>query len=74
VTLDPLGGVSVVLDSLPQGQGHRTAAAQIVAAVFGLDRRAVVSARRSIPARTPGRLPPAIIRAALPVLLPERRM
>jgi 2-furoyl-CoA dehydrogenase large subunit len=36
VGFDPLGGVSVSLDSLPQGQGHRTVAAQIVADVFGL--------------------------------------
>jgi 2-furoyl-CoA dehydrogenase large subunit len=28
VTLDPLGGVSVIIDSLPQGQGHRTVTAQ----------------------------------------------
>src|SRR5207302_4821568 len=37
VALDPLGGVSVTIDSLPQGQGHRTVTAQIVADVFGLD-------------------------------------
>jgi 2-furoyl-CoA dehydrogenase large subunit len=37
VALDPLGGVAVVLDSLPQGQGHRTVAAQVVADVFGLE-------------------------------------
>ena len=36
VALNPLGGVTVVLDSLPQGQGHRTVAAQIVSGVFGL--------------------------------------
>jgi 2-furoyl-CoA dehydrogenase large subunit len=36
VSLDPLGGVSVAIDSVPQGQGHRTAAAQIVADIFGL--------------------------------------
>jgi 2-furoyl-CoA dehydrogenase large subunit len=41
VALDPLGGVSVTLDSLPQGQGHRTVAAQIVAEIFGLDPAAV---------------------------------
>ena len=37
VALDPLGGVTLAIDSLPQGQGHRTVAAQIVAGVFGLD-------------------------------------
>jgi 2-furoyl-CoA dehydrogenase large subunit len=36
VSLDPLGGVSVAIDSVPQGQGHRTATAQIVADIFGL--------------------------------------
>jgi 2-furoyl-CoA dehydrogenase large subunit len=41
VALDPLGGVSVTIDSLPQGQGHRTVTAQIVADVFGLDPAAI---------------------------------
>jgi 2-furoyl-CoA dehydrogenase large subunit len=41
VALDPLGGVSVTIDSLPQGQGHRTATAQIVADVFGLTPAAI---------------------------------
>ncbi|HEV2303695.1 MAG TPA: xanthine dehydrogenase family protein molybdopterin-binding subunit [Stellaceae bacterium] len=36
VFFDPLGGVNVAIDSLPQGQGHRTAVAQIVGDVFGL--------------------------------------
>jgi 2-furoyl-CoA dehydrogenase large subunit len=36
VALDPLGGVSVTMASVPQGQGHRTTAAQVVADVFGL--------------------------------------
>jgi 2-furoyl-CoA dehydrogenase large subunit len=36
VALDPLGGVTVTLDSLPQGQGHRTIAAQIVAGTLGV--------------------------------------
>ncbi len=37
VALDPLGAVSVHIASTPQGQGHRTVAAQIVADVFGLN-------------------------------------
>jgi 2-furoyl-CoA dehydrogenase large subunit len=41
VALDPLGGVSAVIDSLPQGQGHRTVAAQIIGDVFGLPASAV---------------------------------
>jgi len=41
VALDPLGGVSAVIDSLPQGQGHRTAAAQIIGDVFGVPASAV---------------------------------
>jgi 2-furoyl-CoA dehydrogenase large subunit len=36
VSLDPLGGVSVHVASVPQGQGHRTVLAQIVADVLGL--------------------------------------
>jgi len=36
VSLDPLGGVSVHTASVPQGQGHRTVLAQIVADAFGL--------------------------------------
>ena len=41
VSLDPLGGVSVTVDSVPQGQGHRTATAQIVADIFGLAPEAI---------------------------------
>ena len=36
VALDPLGSVSVTIDSLPQGQGHRTAISQVMAEVFGI--------------------------------------
>lgn len=36
VAIDPLGGVSVHIASVPQGQGHRTVAAQIVADALGL--------------------------------------
>jgi 2-furoyl-CoA dehydrogenase large subunit len=36
IMLDPLGAVSVHAASAPQGQGHRTVLAQIVADVFGL--------------------------------------
>jgi 2-furoyl-CoA dehydrogenase large subunit len=36
VTIDPLGAVSVVADSVPQGQGHQTALAQIVADQLGV--------------------------------------
>jgi 2-furoyl-CoA dehydrogenase large subunit len=36
VRLDPLGTVSVAIASAPQGQGHRTVAAQIVADTLGL--------------------------------------
>jgi 2-furoyl-CoA dehydrogenase large subunit len=41
VALDPLGGVSVAIDSVPQGQGHRTVTAQIVADAFGLNPAAI---------------------------------
>jgi 2-furoyl-CoA dehydrogenase large subunit len=36
ISLDPGGAVSVQIASVPQGQGHRTVAAQIVADVLGL--------------------------------------
>jgi len=36
VSLDPLGAVSVQVASTPQGQGHRTVLAQVVADAFGL--------------------------------------
>ena len=36
VALDPLGSVSVHVSSVPQGQGHRTVIAQIVADALGL--------------------------------------
>src|SRR5437763_8017147 len=41
VAIDPLGDVSAVIDSLPQGQGHRTVTAQVVGDVFGLPASAV---------------------------------
>jgi len=37
IALDPVGAVSVQIASTPQGQGHRTVAAQIVADVLGLE-------------------------------------
>jgi 2-furoyl-CoA dehydrogenase large subunit len=36
IALDPVGGVTVHVASVPQGQGHRTVIAQIVADAFGL--------------------------------------
>jgi 2-furoyl-CoA dehydrogenase large subunit len=36
VNIDPLGAISVVADSVPQGQGHQTALAQIVADELGV--------------------------------------
>jgi len=36
VAIDPVGGVSVHIASVPQGQGHRTVISQVVADVFGL--------------------------------------
>lgn len=41
VSLDPLGQVSVHAASTPQGQGHRTVLAQVVADVFGLEPEAI---------------------------------
>jgi 2-furoyl-CoA dehydrogenase large subunit len=37
IAVDPLGGVSVIVASLPQGQGHGTVLAQVVADALGLD-------------------------------------
>ncbi len=42
VQIDPLGGITVGIDSMPAGQGHRTVCAQLVAAVFGLTAGEVV--------------------------------
>ncbi|WP_110655051.1 xanthine dehydrogenase family protein molybdopterin-binding subunit [Salinicola halimionae] len=36
INVDPLGSVSVHISSTPQGQGHRTVAAQVVGEVLGL--------------------------------------
>lgn len=41
VTLDPVGYVTVQVASTPQGQGHRTVLAQVVADVFGLSMKDV---------------------------------
>ena len=37
LAMNPLGGVTVRLSTVPQGQGHRTVAAQVAADVLGLD-------------------------------------
>ncbi len=44
VAVDALGSVNVIGDSVPQGQGHRTALAQIVADQLGIDPENVVVA------------------------------
>ncbi len=36
ITISPLGGIAVALSTTPQGQGHRTVAAQIVAERLGV--------------------------------------
>ncbi|MBX9709798.1 MAG: molybdopterin-dependent oxidoreductase [Xanthobacteraceae bacterium] len=36
IAIDPVGGVTVHVASVPQGQGHRTVLSQVVADVFGL--------------------------------------
>lgn len=41
VIVDPLGGVTVRLASTPQGQGHRTVCAQVVADELGIEPAAV---------------------------------
>ncbi|OZI67252.1 xanthine dehydrogenase family protein molybdopterin-binding subunit [Bordetella genomosp. 11] len=42
VSVDPLGGVGVVIASAPAGQGHRTVCAQVVADVLGVDPDAIM--------------------------------
>jgi 2-furoyl-CoA dehydrogenase large subunit len=42
VEIDPTGTVTVTADSVPQGQGHRTVLAQIVADAFGLPPESIV--------------------------------
>ena len=42
--MDALGSVNVVGDSVPQGQGHRTALSQIVADQLGIDPENIVVA------------------------------
>jgi 2-furoyl-CoA dehydrogenase large subunit len=37
VTMNPLGGITVRTATTPQGQGHKTVAAQVVADVLGVD-------------------------------------
>ena len=37
LAMNPLGGVTVRLSTVPQGQGHRTVAAQVAADALGLD-------------------------------------
>lgn len=37
IAIDPVGSITVQIDSVPQGQGHRTIAASIVAERFGLE-------------------------------------
>ena len=41
MALDPLGAVSVKVASVPQGQGHRTVLAQVVAETLGVEMEAV---------------------------------
>jgi 2-furoyl-CoA dehydrogenase large subunit len=44
VSFDPSGAVTVTVSSVPQGQGHRTVLAQVVADALGIDPGAVVTA------------------------------
>ena len=37
IQIDPVGGISAQIDSVPQGQGHRTVAAAVIADVLGVD-------------------------------------
>ncbi|MFC4767744.1 xanthine dehydrogenase family protein molybdopterin-binding subunit [Effusibacillus consociatus] len=41
VSIDPMGGISVRISTVPTGQGHETVAAQIVGELLGVDPRTV---------------------------------
>ncbi|MGE0845428.1 MAG: molybdopterin cofactor-binding domain-containing protein [Flavobacteriaceae bacterium] len=41
VSFDPLGGVTIQIDSTPNGQGHATGASQVAAEILGMDPDAV---------------------------------
>ena len=74
VSVDPLGAVTVTADSIPQGQGHRTVLAQVVGDALGLSPAQItVALEHDFAAGTPGRSPPATIRAASPALSRARR-
>ena len=57
ISLDPVGGVTVQVASAPQGQGHRTVLAQVVADVFGLT-PATIPAASPPPSPAPRSSPP----------------
>ena len=64
INMDPLGSISVIADSVPQGQGHQTALAQIVADQLGVRFEDVVVNLETERKRTAGRSPPATTPAA----------
>lgn len=53
VTFDPSGAISVQTASVPQGQGHRTVLAQVVADVFGVTPDAITVATDHDTAKDP---------------------
>ena len=66
VTINPMGGVSVQVATTPQGQGHATVIAQVVADALGIDPAEVQvvarPTRRPAPGRSPGQLLVAVPR------------
>jgi 2-furoyl-CoA dehydrogenase large subunit len=53
VAFDPSGAISVAVSSVPQGQGHRTVLAQVVADVFAVDPAEVAVATEHDTAKDP---------------------
>jgi 2-furoyl-CoA dehydrogenase large subunit len=53
ISIDPLGGITVRLATTPQGQGHRTVCAQVVADVLGCEPGNVTVLSESDTATTP---------------------
>ncbi len=53
IAIDPLGGITVRLATTPQGQGHRTVCAQVVADVLGCEPQDVTVLSETDTATTP---------------------
>ena len=64
IAIGPHGGVTLRITTTPQGQGHRTVAAQVAADVLGLEPEQIDVRTDADTAANPGRSPRATTRAA----------